>query len=41
MAQKQTAKSKTQNRQILAYRKSCDPKGTGLSHFIFMDKEKK
>ena len=28
-----------QEEDIIAYRKSCDAEGTGLSHYILMDKE--
>jgi modified peptide precursor CbpA len=30
---------KTEKPAIIAIRKTCDPTGTGLSHFVLMDKE--
>jgi len=36
---KTTAKEK--QKDVVAYRKSCKPKGTGLSHYILMDKKTK
>ncbi|GMT42127.1 MAG: hypothetical protein IEMM0002_0538 [bacterium] len=32
-------KNKKENpkKDVIAYRKSCDPKGTGLSHYILSD----
>lgn len=37
---KATKKDKTK-RNVIAYRKSCDAKGTGLSHYILMDRKAK
>jgi modified peptide precursor CbpA len=28
-------------KKVIAYRKSCQAKGTGLSHYILMDKKAK
>jgi modified peptide precursor CbpA len=28
---------KTNEKKTIAYRKTCDPKGTGLSHYILVD----
>jgi len=33
-------RKETAKKEIIAYRKSCDPKGTGLSHYIFSDVKK-
>ncbi len=33
-----TKKNKTK-KDVIAHRKSCDAKGTGLSHYILMDKK--
>ncbi|OHC74956.1 MAG: modified peptide precursor CbpA [Rhodospirillales bacterium RIFCSPLOWO2_12_FULL_58_28] len=40
-ANKATANGKTDKspKDIIAYRKSCDAEGTGLSHYILMDKK--
>lgn len=38
---KEVKETKDVQKDIIAYRKSCDAKGTGLSHYILMDKEKK
>jgi modified peptide precursor CbpA len=32
---------KTTKKDVIAYRKSCQTKGTGLSHYILMDKKAK
>ena len=32
---------KTTKKDVIAYRKSCQAKGTGLSHYILMDKKAK
>jgi modified peptide precursor CbpA len=33
---------KTQSpKNVIAYRKTCQPKGTGLSHYILMDRKVK
>ncbi len=32
---------KEKEKDVIAYRKSCKPKGTGLSHYILMDKKSK
>ncbi len=34
-------KTKTQTKKVIAYRKTCKAKGTGLSHYILMDRKKK
>jgi modified peptide precursor CbpA len=37
-----TKQSKTQEKKpVIAYRKKCQAKGTGLSHYILMDKKAK
>ncbi len=36
-----TEKNKPSSDAIIAYRKSCNAEGTGLSHFILMDKKAK
>jgi len=28
-----------EEKEVIGYRKSCDAEGTGLSHFILMDKD--
>jgi modified peptide precursor CbpA len=33
--------AKTAKKQVIAYRKSCKAKGTGLSHYILPDKKAK
>ncbi len=38
---KETRKEKLDKKDVIAYRKSCNTDGTGLSHYILMDKEKK
>ena len=38
-----TTKQKTKEspeKNIISHRKSCDPKGTGLSHYIVVDEQK-
>ena len=32
---------KSTTKDVVAYRKSCKAKGTGLSHYILMDKKAK
>ncbi len=32
---------KKNEKKVIAYRKSCKAKGTGLSHYILMDRKKK
>lgn len=32
---------KQQRKEVIAYRKSCAANGTGLSHYILMDKKTK
>ena len=32
---------KTTKKDVIAHRKSCQAKGTGLSHYILMDKKAK
>jgi modified peptide precursor CbpA len=32
---------KQQRKEVIAYRKSCTASGTGLSHYILMDKKTK
>jgi len=34
-------KKTTEKKEIIAYRKSCLAKGTGLSHYILMDRKGK
>jgi len=34
-------KKKTAKKDVIAYRKSCRAKGTGLSHYILMDRKGK
>ncbi len=34
-------KKTTEKKEIIAYRKSCPAKGTGLSHYILMDRKGK
>lgn len=34
-------KSTKKNKEIIAVRKTCKAKGTGLSHYVMMDSEKK
>ena len=34
-------KKKTKEKDVIAYRKSCQAKGTGLSHYILVDKKDK
>ncbi|MBI4828712.1 MAG: modified peptide precursor CbpA [Nitrospinae bacterium] len=31
--------SDRKRKEVIAYRKTCDAKGTGLSHYILMDKK--
>ena len=37
--QSQTTADKTERPVIIAVRKTCDATGTGLSHYVLMDKE--
>ncbi len=37
---KNTKKEKAK-KDVIAYRKACDARGTGLSHYILMDKKAK
>jgi modified peptide precursor CbpA len=32
---------KVRKEDVIAYRKGCEAKGTGLSHYILMDRKKK
>ncbi len=32
---------KTDDKKVIAYRKTCKAKGTGLSHYILMDRKQK
>lgn len=32
---------KTAAKEVIAYRKKCKPNGTGLSHYILVDKKEK
>lgn len=34
-------KEKNVKKEVIAYRKSCKAKGTGLSHYILMDRKAK
>jgi len=34
-------KAKEEKKEVIAYRKGCDAKGTGLSHYILMDRKAK
>jgi len=34
-------KKKTAKKDVIAYRKNCRAKGTGLSHYILMDRKGK
>jgi len=34
-------KIKPKKKEVIAYRKSCKAKGTGLSHYILMDRKTK
>lgn len=34
-----TARQSTERPQVIATRKTCDATGTGLSHYVLMDKE--
>jgi len=36
---KQQSENK-QDKKIISHRKNCDPKGTGLSHYIIVDEKK-
>ncbi len=33
--------TKKKDKDVIAYRKKCSAKGTGLSHYILMDKKAK
>lgn len=35
------AKQKTKKKDVIAYRKACKASGTGLSHYILLDKKTK
>ncbi|MCL4506868.1 MAG: modified peptide precursor CbpA [Chloroflexi bacterium] len=35
------ARKKTVKKDVIAYRKACKANGTGLSHYILMDKKSK
>lgn len=37
--QSKTTREKTERPVIIAVRKTCDATGTGLSHYVLMDKE--
>ena len=39
--EKVKAKENQQEKDVIAYRKSCKASGTGLSHYILMDKKEK
>ncbi len=34
-----TAKKGKAKKEVIAFRKACDAKGTGLSHYILMDRK--
>ncbi len=34
-------KEQKKMKKVIGYRKNCKSKGTGLSHYILLDKEKK
>ena len=34
-------KTNTKEKDVIAYRKSCKAEGTGLSHYVLMDKKAK
>jgi len=36
-----TPKTDDAGNDVIAYRKSCDAEGTGLSHYILMDRKAK
>ena len=38
---KNTPKKATPKKDVIAYRKTCKAQGTGLSHYILMDKKAK
>jgi modified peptide precursor CbpA len=40
-AMKKVAKSSTPRPDVIAIRKTCDAEGTGLSHYVLMDKQVK
>jgi modified peptide precursor CbpA len=39
--EKKEVKKETKKEDVIAYRKACKAEGTGLSHYILMDKKKK
>jgi len=36
-----TTKGSDTKKDVIAYRKTCDARGTGLSHYILMDRKKR
>ena len=38
---KEVKKETTKKKEVIAYRKACKTEGTGLSHYILMDRKKK
>jgi len=38
---KKEARKVAQKKDVIAHRKACDANGTGLSHYILMDKKVK
>jgi len=36
-----TMKKQPKKKDVIAYRKTCQAKGTGLSHYILMDRKAK
>ncbi|NQT85603.1 modified peptide precursor CbpA [bacterium] len=36
-----TSKKSSEKKDVIASRKACDAAGTGLSHYILMDRKKK
>jgi modified peptide precursor CbpA len=40
LAKEKQEKTKLDKKDIIAYRKSCNAEGTGLSHYILMDNKK-
>jgi modified peptide precursor CbpA len=38
---KEKRMNKKSKKDVIAYRKTCEAKGTGLSHYILMDKKAK
>ena len=41
MKDKKEIKKETKKKEVIAYRKACKAEGTGLSHYILMDRKKK